>query len=67
MMTKKLTTSFVLFSALVAFGAGTPDTQWTYKTINGKALEMDVFLPEGHASAEKSFPMFLVINKEKMI
>ena len=36
------------FAGVAARAAGTPDTQWTYKTINGKALEMDVSLPEGY-------------------
>ena len=57
---KTLLKSFLLtlfcLAGVAAHAAGTPDTQWTYKTINGKALKMDVFLPEGYASAEKSFP-----------
>jgi acetyl esterase/lipase len=38
-----------------------PDTQWTYKTVNGKELRMDVFLPEDYASG-KAFPVFVVFH-----
>jgi acetyl esterase len=38
-----------------------PDTFWTYKTIDGKALKMSVFLPEGYGEG-KSFPTFVVFH-----
>ncbi len=53
---KSLLLTLCCFAGVAAHASGTPDTQWTYKTINGKALKMDVFLPEGYSSDEKSFP-----------
>lgn len=38
-----------------------PDTQWTYKIVDGKALKMDVFLPEGYDSND-DFPVFVVFH-----
>ena len=38
------------------------DTQWTYKTVNGKALKMDVFLPESYATGKKSFPTIVFFH-----
>lgn len=38
-----------------------PDTQWTYKTVDGKALKMDVFLPEGYEAGDQ-FPVFVVFH-----
>ena len=53
---KSLLLTLCCFAGVAAHAAGPPDTQWTYKTINDKALKMDVLLPEGYASDEKSFP-----------
>ena len=40
---------------LSAFGAELPNTQWIYKTVGGKELKMDVFLP-GNYESGKIFP-----------
>lgn len=53
--------SILLFGALCVFGAGQPDTQWAYKTVNGKELKMDVFLPDGY-DAGTQFPVFVVFH-----
>ncbi len=39
-----------------------PDTQWIYKSISGKDLKMDVFLPMGFAKAEKKFPTIVIFH-----
>jgi acetyl esterase len=39
-----------------------PDTQWIYKTIPGKELKMDVFLPTGYAEAEEKFPTIVIFH-----
>ena len=49
-----------LSAFLSAFGAE-PDSQWTYKIVDGKELKMDVFLPEGY-DAEAQFPVFVVFH-----
>ncbi|MGB0993754.1 MAG: alpha/beta hydrolase [Akkermansiaceae bacterium] len=41
---------------------GTFDTQWTYKTVNGKQLKLDVFLPEGYKESKKPHPVFAVYH-----
>lgn len=47
------------FAGVAAQASGTPDTQWTYKTIKGKDFKMDVFLPEGYASDDLSYPAII--------
>ena len=39
-----------------------PDTQWTYKSISGKDLKMDVFLPVGYQEAEVSYPVMVIFH-----
>lgn len=39
-----------------------PDTEWTYKTVGGKDLKLDVFLPEGYADAERRHPAYVVFH-----
>ena len=39
-----------------------PDTQWTYKSISGKDLKMDVFLPAGYQDAEVSYPVMVIFH-----
>jgi acetyl esterase/lipase len=46
---------------LSAFGVAVPATQWTYKTVDGKELKMDVFLPENY-QAEEQFPVFMFLH-----
>ena len=41
---------------------GQPDAMWTYKEIDGKALQLSVFLPEGYADSNKRFPTFVVYH-----
>ena len=41
---------------------GQPDAMWTYKQVDGKALELSVFLPEGYASSTERFPTFVVFH-----
>lgn len=38
-----------------------PDAHWSYKTVDGKNLQMSVFLPEGYGSGD-SFPAFVVFH-----
>ena len=54
--------SLMQFVLVGSAAAVTPDTQWTYKTIDGQALKMDVFLPVGHASEERRFPAILFFH-----
>lgn len=39
-----------------------PDTTWVYKEVDGKQLEMSVFLPEGYEDSKKNFPIFVVYH-----
>jgi acetyl esterase len=39
-----------------------PDTQWAYKTIDGKDFLMDVFLPAGYQDAEISYPVVVIFH-----
>jgi acetyl esterase/lipase len=48
-------------AVLNTLGAATPGAQWTYKTVDGKELKMDVFLPEGYAEGTQ-FPIFVVFH-----
>ena len=41
---------------------GQPDAMWTYKEIDGKELQLSVFLPEGYATSTKHFPTFVVYH-----
>lgn len=39
-----------------------PDTMWTYKQINGKLLQMSVFLPDNYKSSEHTFPTMVIFH-----
>ncbi len=39
-----------------------PDKCWTYKTVAGKDLTMDVFLPEGYGKPGRKFPFLLYFH-----
>ena len=62
----------ILLGALFALSDGLPDTRWTYKTVDGKELRMDVFLPENYDRKIAStggvpegwggFPVFVVFH-----
>ena len=41
---------------------GQPHTMWTYKKIDGKELQLSVFLPEGYESSNERFPTFVVYH-----
>jgi acetyl esterase/lipase len=43
-------------------GKGQPDAMWTYKEIDGKELQLSVFLPEGYATSTERFPTFVVYH-----
>jgi acetyl esterase len=51
---------FLFGWATCAF-AREPDTFWTYKTVDGKELQMHVFLPEAY-EAGTAFPAFVFIH-----
>jgi acetyl esterase/lipase len=44
-----------------AFCGDVFDAQWTYKTVDGKELKMDVFLPEAYPTGG-TFPAFVVFH-----
>lgn len=50
------------FAGMEAHAEDTPETQWTYKTIRGKELKMDVFLPEGYTSGDHRYPAILFFH-----
>ncbi|RMD74818.1 MAG: hypothetical protein D6820_15970 [Lentisphaerae bacterium] len=39
-----------------------PHTKWVYKVVNGKDLELHVFLPPGYATAKKIFPAIVIFH-----
>lgn len=39
-----------------------PDARWTYKTIDGKELVLDVFTPAGYAESDKTFPAIVYFH-----
>ena len=39
-----------------------PDTLWVYKTVPGKDLKMDVFLPADYSSEGKRFPVMVIFH-----
>ena len=41
---------------------GQPHTMWTYKKIDGKELQLSVFLPEGYEDSKERFPTFVVYH-----
>ena len=41
---------------------GQPDAMWTYKEVDGKALQLSVFLPEEYETSTESFPTFVVYH-----
>ncbi|WPJ96205.1 alpha/beta hydrolase fold domain-containing protein [Coraliomargarita algicola] len=48
--------------AAVSLQRRQPDTMWTYKEVDGKALQLSVFLPEGYEEAKGRFPTFVVYH-----
>ena len=44
-----------------AYAASDPDAMWTYKSVDGKDLQMSVFLPDDYQSG-KQFPTFVVFH-----
>ena len=59
----RLKFGILLLAALAAVSnaASVPDTTWVYKTVDGKELMMDVFLPEGYEAGDR-FPVFVVFH-----
>ncbi|MDG1355696.1 MAG: alpha/beta hydrolase [Opitutales bacterium] len=55
---------FLLHTAVWALGPNSrePDTQWVYKTVSGKDLKMDVFLPSDYSSEGKRFPSIVIFH-----
>ena len=53
--------SFVSIAGLAFAAPSEPDTMWTYKTVEGKDLELSVFLPEGYEAGDR-FPTFVVYH-----
>ena len=55
---------FLLHTAVWALGPNSrePDTQWVYKTVSGKDLKMDVFLPVDYSSEGKRFPSIVIFH-----
>ena len=41
---------------------GQPHTMWTYKEIDGKELQLSVFLPQGYETSNERFPTFVVYH-----
>jgi len=39
-----------------------PDTRWTYKSVDGKDFQMDVFLPAGYQDAKVSYPVMVIFH-----
>ena len=39
-----------------------PDTQWIYKSVHGKDLKMDVFLPSDYSLVGKLFPTMVIFH-----
>jgi acetyl esterase/lipase len=52
----------LILGAAPAWGQAEPDAMWTYKEVDGKALQLSVFFPQGYASAEEKFPAFVVYH-----
>ncbi len=55
--------TFLLFwlVAATAFATLEPDMMWTYKAVDGRDLELSVFLPENYETG-KAFPTFVVFH-----
>ncbi|MGA1130468.1 MAG: hypothetical protein ACO3XN_10435, partial [Chthoniobacterales bacterium] len=53
---------FALASAGVAGAVPEPDTRWTYKTVDGRDLVLDVFLPAGYAESQDTFPAMVYFH-----
>ncbi|MFZ9932345.1 MAG: alpha/beta hydrolase fold domain-containing protein [Chthoniobacterales bacterium] len=53
---------FALASAGVAGAVPQPDTRWTYKTVDGRDLVLDVFLPAGYAESQDTFPAMVYFH-----
>ena len=55
---------FLLHASVWALGPNSrePDTQWVYKTVSGKDLKMDVFLPSDYSSEGKRFPSIVIFH-----
>jgi len=51
----------ILINTSRCLAADQPDIKWTYKTVNGKELKMDVFLPENYQEGAQ-FPVFVVFH-----
>lgn len=56
-----VTLSIVFCTPSLSARGGSPDTQWTYKQVGGKNLQMAVFLPKEYDDA-KAFPTFVVFH-----
>ena len=55
---------FLIHTAVWALGPNSrePDTQWVYKTVSGKDLKMDVFLPSDYSYEGKRFPCIVIFH-----
>lgn len=56
--------SFVAFftvSLCVFAASSAPDTEWVYKTVDGKDLKLSVFLPKGYERGT-SFPVYMAFH-----
>jgi len=53
--------SALMCGILSASASKSPDAMWTYKEVDGKALQMSVFLPEDYES-DSAFPAFVVFH-----
>jgi acetyl esterase len=45
-----------------AVAAVVPDAMWTYKQVDGKELQLSVFLPENYEDVSGPFPVFVVYH-----
>ena len=53
--------AFLAVSLCVFAAPPAPDTEWVYKTVDGKDLKLSVFLPKGYETG-KNFPVYMAFH-----
>lgn len=61
-MKKKFTLLAAGISVAAVAHAGDPDAFWNYKSVDGKDLQLHVFLPDGYAASPGPFPTMVIFH-----
>lgn len=60
--TALITLMWCALAARCAAADPAPDTMWSYKKVDGKKLELSVYLPEGYVDSKGTFPTIVIFH-----